>query len=129
MDETPDQATSSENIKRLTLLPFRVTVEFQSGAALTQWLPWQAPVFMGVAGEPKGQAGHRAAVVGFEWPTQQFVPTSGFDQRQLERLHLDRFLTDCSLLWGQIPFHHAKATEPNADPQISQSKPQRERKD
>ncbi len=101
---SPSPSEAAATTKRATLLPFYVTEQFEMSAMFTYWLPWDAPALMGMSGTSANQPDTLTSVVGFEWPIQHLTPTARIDQRELERIHLDRYFTDYLLATGTPPF-------------------------
>jgi len=71
---------------------------------------------MGSSGTLTELPEQRVAAVAFEWPQQQLVTPNGFSKQDLERLHIERFRTDFTLLTGQLPFYNLAQTPENQDP-------------
>lgn len=102
--------------RRITFLPMYVEQGIQMTSQLFGWLPWQAVSFAGAAGTLIDEPDVRACIVGFEWPMQHFVTPGGISKSELERIHLERFRTDYSLMSGMLPFPEMQQTAPNLDP-------------
>jgi hypothetical protein len=78
-------------------------------------LAWNVPALQGAAGHPPDDREHRKLHIAFEWPIPQlFVPESvRLQQRDLERLHLDRYCTHHLLVTGHLPYE--------SEPEVSES--------
>lgn len=72
----------------------------------TAMLPWRSPGLLGVIGHPPDDPSRRQFVFNFEMPVS-YVLLAGrsLTKQELERLHLNKFMTDHLLSTGRLPFN------------------------
>lgn len=112
---TQDSDSPPEREGRLTLFPmFLPAGTTVTGMFFAPLLPWMAPALSGVVGHPSDEPGRVTAMIAYEWPIPHWtILGDPLEKEAVERLHLERYRTDCLLATGELPY---VALEPGANP-------------
>ncbi len=92
--------------KRITFFPSRLpeSIVINPESTILELLPWGPPSLVMVpCRRPKDELDDRVLVL-FEWPIPVLSPVIQMSKEQMERLHLERFLTDYAEANGSLVF-------------------------
>jgi len=75
-------------------IPFRVPVGMDADQVVVGLTPWGTPSLAAIGGAATGRPDDRLMLLTYEWPMPWFEPMSPLGNAELERMHLDRFVTE-----------------------------------
>lgn len=94
-----------ENQGNAQFFPVHLPVGMTISSLVTMYLPWGTPALMGAPGV-RSDTDEPAMFVSYEWPIPYLYTVDALEKHDLERLHADRFRSDCLLGKGTTPWRH-----------------------